>query len=562
MENLKAPTFVGTRFCASAHVHLDLILPLILFITALWLRLTIISLTEFDGLYGQDAYAYYDFAASLSEGHLTPDFFWPLGYPVLLALGFKLFGAYATAGQLTNVLLGALLSPLVYTLTRQTGGGKFSALLAGTLMLLCGQALQSSLVLMADIPALFWAVLSAVSLWKHLEPEIFPVGTRRALSLPQTTSSSFWLILCAVSLALACITRWLYLALMIPWTIAFLWHRRGKIHMLEILLAGTAAALIFMPQILYSRSNTAPTINHAWVEGWSIDNIFKREFTNIDGHFEYAQENRFFYAKPFYDPYYLAPVFAPFILIGFAVLLRRRLFPQTVMLHLWTLLPVFFLAGIPYQNLRFPLIVFPPLAALASIGFEALGKWIWNFKTQLRAKQPTNNIISSPFSGLPQTLASGFEPDARRKLKLFLLLRRILLITAAGGTLLLGLGDMFSTGLHTVRTFIDNQQKDKIAIAWAADQIPPGSTIYTFGLTLTLKHYTDFQVYELYYETPATLADKWQLGQSDYLLLNVWNIENQWDGREPQIAYHWLRDVRGLTRLGRQGYYTLYRISG
>jgi hypothetical protein len=84
--------------------------------------------------------------------------------------------------------------------------------------------------------------------------------------------------------------------------------------------------------------------------------------------------------------------------------------------------------------------------------------------------------------------------------------------------------------------------------------------LYTFGLTLTLQHETPFTVYELYYERPASLAAK--RGQNDYLLLNLWVIENQWQGREPYIAYHWLDDNRGLTRLERYGNYTLFRIDG
>lgn len=561
MENPNAlPTsnFLGTRFSVS--VHFDLILPITLFIIGLIFRLEILTRTGFDGLYGQDSFAYYDFAKALSEGQPTPDFFWPVGYPGLLALGFRLFGASAKTGQLLNLLLGALLPPLVYSLTRQLTGGKWAALVAGILMFICGQALQSSLVLMADIPALFWALLSAACLCTYLSIEF--VRTHGGASLPRSTSSSIWLTLAAISLALACITRWLYLVLFIPWAITFLWHQRGRIHWRHSLIAGGTAALIFIPQILYSLNNTAPTLNHAWVEGWSIDNAFKREFTNIDGHFEYAQQNRFFYAKPFYDSYYLTPLFTPFILIGFVTLLRRRLLPQAAMLHLWALLPYCFLIGIPYQNIRFPLIVFPAVAVLAGIGFESLGKWIWHVKTQSGVPLPAQNTISRPLSGLSPTLASGFEPDAWRKPKFFVLLRRALLLTAAAGILILGLQDTLNVGLPAVETFITNQQRDRDAAEWASANIPAGATVYTFGLTLTLKHYTDFTVYELYYETPASLNRRWIHGQEDYLLLNVWNIENQWAGREPQIAYHWLRDERGLTQLGRNGYYTLFRIDG
>ena len=46
--------------------------------------------------------------------------------------------------------------------------GEGGALLAGLLMACCGQVVQSSLVVMADVPALFWATLSAVSLGEHV----------------------------------------------------------------------------------------------------------------------------------------------------------------------------------------------------------------------------------------------------------------------------------------------------------------------------------------------------------------------------------------------------------
>jgi hypothetical protein len=86
--------------------------------------------------------------------------------------------------------------------------------------------------------------------------------------------------------------------------------------------------------------------------------------------------------------------------------------------------------------------------------------------------------------------------------------------------------------------------------------------VYTFGLTLTLQHYTTLNVYELYYETPQTLAQKLQSGGEEYLVLNVWSIENQWVGRAPQLGYDWLRDHRGLIRLGKYDNYVLFKIRG
>ena len=121
---------------------------------------------------------------------------------------------------------------------------------------------------------------------------------------------------------------------------------------------------------------------------------------------------------------------------------------------------------------------------------------------------------------------------------------------------------MWGSGKTLVANFINNQQRDKQVAAWVGENVPTGATIYTFGLTLTLQHYTTLDVRELYYETPQSLAQKWQHGHDEYLVLNVSNIETQWIGRDLQLNYHWLLYDRGMERLGKYGNYTLFRIRG
>ncbi len=113
-----------------------------------------------------------------------------------------------------------------------------------------------------------------------------------------------------------------------------------------------------------------------------------------------------------------------------------------------------------------------------------------------------------------------------------------------------------------IEPFIQAQQKERAIVEWASQQIPVGATVYAFGITQTLKHYTDLDVRELFYETPESLNAAWVLDRADYLLLNVWSVENQWVGLSPQIAYHWLRDHRGLVRLGMRHNYVLFYIDG
>lgn len=485
----------------------DVCFGLALFVVSLFLRMLLLASSQFDGLYGQDPYAYYDFAQELrntfSGGQAPEPFFWPLGYPLLLTAAFSVLGTQVESAQFLNVVLGALLAPGVYILARQVGSGAVGALTAGVLMAVCGQALQSSLVIMADIPALAWAVLSAIALWAYLH------GRSRR-----------WLVTAITLLAVASITRWLYLALAVPWGAAILLTK--PVRWRDVAFAVIPAVVIFTAQLVYSRTSPYPTFNHAWVEGWSFGNAFQREFVNVDGHFLYDMENWRFYGQPFYETYYLAPVFTPFLLIGLLVLIWSKQRSTWVMLAGWALIPYIFLIGIPYQNIRFPLIVFPAVAILIGLGAQAV-----------------YSCMAMRWRNLSYAVGVG-----------------VALLVLAGS------GQTLATAQANIETFIANQQRDKEVAGWAAQEIPAGETVYTFGLTLTLKHYTTLDVYEIFYESPETLDERWMRGRADYLLLNVWNIENQWAGRGPQIVFHWLRNTRGLVELGRNGNYTLFRVEG
>ena len=470
-------------------------------LVALWLlallpRLIVLAIYPFDGLYGQDAFAYFDFARQLQTLQPGP-FFWPWGYPAMLAAGFSILGAQAEVGQLMSLLMGPALAPLTYVLARQTNSGRLGALIAGVLMAICGQAMQSSLVLMADIPALFWALLSAIALWRGIK-----------------TDNQRWIILSAVLLAFAGITRWLYLILALP-----IAARVRPMRWRTLLIAGLVGLAIVGGQLVLGRISQSPGLQHDDLDSWSAANAWASSFENPDGYFEYTQANAAFYAKPFYDPYYLAPVFTPFVIVGALVLIVQRRSARGMLIG-WALLPYLFLIGIPFQNIRFPLIVFPAVAVLAGVGLE----------TAYRAARRTGLSILAPFMVLTILVGGAMlTVDASRK---------------------------------TIVPFIQAQQKDRAVVEWASQQIPPDATIYSLGLTMTLKHYTDLNVRELFYETPASLAAQWIPDRADYLLLNVWSIENQWVGLSPQIAYHWLRDTRGLVRLGSRNNYVLFYVNG
>ena len=130
-----------------------------LFLVALLVRITITVLFQFDGLYGQDPYAYYNYSIELREalGQLEPPppFFWPIGYPLLVALGTLVAGVRPLAGQLVSTVAGALIGPLVFLIVCEIKpGAKAGAMAAGLLAAVAGQLMLSSTSLMSDAPAL------------------------------------------------------------------------------------------------------------------------------------------------------------------------------------------------------------------------------------------------------------------------------------------------------------------------------------------------------------------------------------------------------------------------
>lgn len=473
---------------------------LILIISGLALRIAIVAYHNFDGLYGQDAYAYYDFSLDLMNFVRTreapPPFAWSMGYPLILAGTFFVLEASETLGLLINILMGTLVPVLVYSISIQFKLRPLFAFCTGLLIIASGQILQSSMVMMSDIPALFAGLLSIICFLQYLH-------TRRII----------WLLGCAFTVSFAVNIRLIYAILPPLYIVIHLLRLESKRHVLDIFVAIPFALIPQIPQLVYNRYNPTNLLDHAWVEGWSVANFFSKDFVNIDGTFSYASINTAFYARPIYEITYLSPLLTLFVVIGFVILIRKKIAHHSLLLIGWILLPYLFLSGIPYQNIRFPLIFFPAIATLIGLSLQA----IFDSKHQFRW---------------------------------------LLLFVGLVGFIHTGI-----TGIDYANSFIGKHQADKAVVTWIQGNIPDDATLYTFGSTLTLQHYTDYNIIELYYETPNTLNQRWFRGQTDYVLLNVWQIENQWQDREPQANYHWFRDERGLTEIGRFRNDTLFEAS-
>jgi hypothetical protein len=160
---------------------------------------------HFDGLYGQDAYAYFDYATasvrqSLVHVSALEPFFWPPGYPLLVAATSLALGPVPLSGQLVSLLMGALVPILTVLLVYDLWPDDAPlAVLAGALVAVCGQLWQSSVVVMSDTTGLALATFSAVALVRYAR-----------------TRHGAWLVVASAAIAYATLARWIYGLVAVP----------------------------------------------------------------------------------------------------------------------------------------------------------------------------------------------------------------------------------------------------------------------------------------------------------------------------------------------------------
>ncbi len=484
-------------------------------VLALLLALPAAGLTlsrGFDGLYGQDAYAYFDYATESvcrSILHAAPleAFFWPPGYPLLVALTSLVVGPSPLAGQVVSLVMGALVAVFTALLVREIWPDDVPlALLAGALVASCGQLWQSSIVVMADTTGLALATLSAWALARYVR--------KGRLS---------WLLVAAACVAYATLARWIYGLVGVPFAVYALAamrpleRRRALLH--GLLGLGAAAALLLpvlaapLLGLLSRPADPAAFAGNLQVYSWSPANAFKRDFLTADGHLSYAVPNGVYYATAPANLAFFGPLLAPWILLGLWAAVRDWRRPTLMLVVGWAAVVYAFHAGAPWQNFRFSLAYLPPLAILVATGLT----WTWR--------------------------------HVDRPVGLFV-----------GVWAVLGLVTMAIGGARLVRGFVDRKTDDLALVHWVETQTPSSARLFSFGPTLTLRHYASYPTIDLYDVTPADLAAVLATPAPTYVLVDEANLEQQWLGQAPYANFHWLQDSPGLVRVGDQGSYALFRV--
>lgn len=499
--------------------------PLALLLLATVVRVIPIWQNSFDGLYGQDAYAYYEYArqlfASITQGQIPPPFWWPLGYPALLNIAFLFGGVNVISAQAITVLCGALVAPCAFAVAHEVAPIEYKNIAAWTAGLICavsGQLVQSSVVIMADAPALLFATLGAWLLLRFAR-------TRQILTLS----------LSALAIGMAVWVRWQNLILAVVWLAALLlseWQferlnssaktdsKQWARGIARVVLAVGLIGLVLSPQLLIRYTTNAPLAGQSWLEGWSPLNFFAHNFDNVDGHFDYALPVALFYGQVAAHPAYVFAPLTPLFLLGSGVLLRRKktdggqasatALPVIVLLSGWILAMYLFLAGIPYENFRFGLGLVTPVAVLAGIG----AGWAWK-----------------------RGQASRF---------------RFLLV----GWIAVALLVMTVWQPRVLAPVLESKARELNAVNWLMQQVPANALVWTLGLDGALQTYTKLKVKNIWEKS----ADELRVSAPAYLFIDETNLETQWRGKPVDEMFRKLRDGGQLKTLGTRGNFILFQL--
>lgn len=295
----------------------------------------------FDGLYGQDAYAYAnhtkDIVDYLINGTIIPEFHWPSGYPIF-CLPLQLITQNVTWSlQLTSVIFwifsiyqsARILEFLVPGLKVKT-----AALLCIATIGFSPYFLRLGFTGMSDIAGAFF-VITAIRYYLEMRQQFNMLG--------------FWLLFLSAGMAvfMRYATAIVVVFPMISGLIIAI-KTRGK-----AVLGIALFILIFSGIMLTKNPNELLDFTQDVLEGWSPMNLFRSQFENIGGQFNYSFPNGVYILFPFFHPGFFF-----FGIISLILALRsKRPFPWALFIPVAIYL--LFLGGLNLQNNRFFVIVVP-----------------------------------------------------------------------------------------------------------------------------------------------------------------------------------------------------------
>lgn len=485
----------------------------ILFVLALIIRISFSYTLKFDGLYGQDAYAYFDwsreFISYISNFQIPPKFFyWPVGYFIFSAImNLLCFGSLSTSILLLSMISGSLLAGLMYLLTFEllknyydTLKSKKYSILAGLIVCFAGSAVRSSIVVMSDALGLVLLTMGMLMFLKYFN-----------------NSKRYQLMLSFVFFSFGIMVRYansiIIIAVLVCMIYMFKISANRKNFFVDFVLSSLAALIVFIPELYYISDYGISYFNYegtvgTWASAWNPLNFFKRDFITFDGANNYKLQNGLFFLSPVFHPMYLF-LFGITFLWGIVQAIRRKFTPIILFCFTWIIVYYIYFAGCPYQSIRYTLSYFPPLIVISVFGFSMIKL---NYRPQIR------------YALIAIVLLAGWTYNDIGKLN-------------------------------------EQKHKELEVVSWVNSNITGDPALYSFGITGALKHYTGKHVREFFNYNKVTLKNEIDsAGGEVYFILPVGVINTQWSARPLKELYDYLMINYKPVEKGKADVYTIFRI--
>lgn len=486
---------------------------ILLFIISFSIKLLLLLIFNFDGYYGQDAYAYYDkssiFIDSLYNFQIPPNLFWPIGfYSLTFLLNILTFGNTSLAAFLVSLTAGSLLPGATYLLSTELtkeyyepAKAKRTGLYAGLIICLSGVIIKSGMVVMSDMPGLLFVILSVYYFSRY-----------------RAGNHIKHILLMGAFLSFSILIRYANILMVLLYVIIFVIDARSNkkpINVKHYALSLLIALVIFSPQLYYILKLGIPYFTTEkgpglWFLNWNPLNFFKKDFFTNEGLMNYRFWNLFFYSSFVFHPLYLF-VFGLGFISGVYYCFKNSF--KTIILFLipWILIHVIYLAGCPFQSGRYALSFFPPLAIMASIGIAEI-------KINVRYK------------------------------KIFTVFAFSLLLIY---------------GIIHINTFVSSKSEDLLTVNYLKNNIPANSLLLSFEITGAVNHYTNINHRDLYYYNPGTISQLIDSAKTDiYMIIPETKMQTQWKGLTLEKTYNYIKENYNLQKLYEISYYTIYRVNG
>lgn len=297
-------------------------------------------LTGFDGLYGQDAYEYHRYAESLKNWMLTGEhpgsFFWPVLFPLASALASLIL---PTSLALQSVSAFSFIGILLILQKWISTENSLKNIYLLTSVGISTYFLRMSLLGMSDLLAALFVLLA------------FYWSTRKKSSLFN------WAIIALFS-GLAVGTRYPTSIILTPLLVMEVFKIIRQKNWMALPVMLLAGLLPLFPQLILNATLPEGFLHHEGLTSWSFSHFFDTQFATSNGHQSHLFPNILVVFSPLFHPgYFLLGL--PLLALVFLLRIRISWSKEQCLVLVCILLYLFFLAGVPIQNMRFFTPVYP-----------------------------------------------------------------------------------------------------------------------------------------------------------------------------------------------------------